>query len=368
MFRHDVDYAHYNDYAPKDGGSQATERTVTSPDDFYPRSLHEERLPDALKPFARMFQHLWPVRAGGEEKTNPRVHSPITTFLTAPLPKASEHKGRRGPRLVRDPQGWNDVRTPVTEFLLSPEDFIQNGFSIHPAMTSDAGHCHAIESQEGWVHTKVGRLEDGAVPEKEVESGSITAGRDVLAVDCEMCMTGEKEFSLTRISILAWDGAVILDELVKPDKQIIDYVTRFSGITKEMLDPVTTSLRDIQDRLLSLITPRTILIGHSLDSDLRALQLTHPFIVDTSVLFPHPRGPPFKHALKWLAQKYLGREIQAGHGASLGHTAYLPEMDRYSHSVRDYLAMIESALGGKLAEEIVYGSDMTTSGVSAVSY
>lgn len=94
--------------------------------------------------------------------------------------------------------------------------------------------------------------------------------------------------------------------------------TRFSGITPEKMDPVTTSLADIQKRLLEILTANTILVGHSLDSDLEALKLTHPFIVDTSILYPHPRGPPLKSSLKWLAQKYLGREIQKGHG-SLGH-------------------------------------------------
>ena len=84
------------------------------------------------------------------------------------------------------------------------------------------------------------------------------------------------------------------------------------------MDPVTSSLADIQKRLLDILTENTILVGHSLNSDLEALRLTHPFIVDTSILYPHPRGPPLKSSLKWLAQKYLGREIQKGHG-SLGH-------------------------------------------------
>ncbi|KAK4179450.1 P-loop containing nucleoside triphosphate hydrolase protein [Triangularia setosa] len=52
-------------------------------------------------------------------------------------------------------------------------------------------------------------------------------------------------------------------------------------------------------------------------------------------------------------------------GQSLGHTAFLPEMDKYSYTVRDYLAIIDRALGGKVAEEIVYGSEFVTSGVSA---
>lgn len=54
-------------------------------------------------------------------------------------------------------------------------------------------------------------------------------------------------------------------------------------------------------------------------------------------------------------------------GMSLGHTAFLPEMDKYSWSSSDYTARIDCSMGGKVAEEIVYGHDMVTSGVSAVS-
>ncbi|KAF3766415.1 ATP-dependent metallopeptidase Hfl [Cryphonectria parasitica EP155] len=51
-------------------------------------------------------------------------------------------------------------------------------------------------------------------------------------------------------------------------------------------------------------------------------------------------------------------------GMSLGHTAFLPEMDKHSYSSSDYVARIDTALGGKVAEELVYGNDMVTSGVS----
>ncbi|KAK0634573.1 P-loop containing nucleoside triphosphate hydrolase protein [Bombardia bombarda] len=52
-------------------------------------------------------------------------------------------------------------------------------------------------------------------------------------------------------------------------------------------------------------------------------------------------------------------------GQSLGHTAFLPEMDKHSFTVRDYLGYIDRAMGGKVAEEIVYGNELVTSGVSA---
>lgn len=53
-------------------------------------------------------------------------------------------------------------------------------------------------------------------------------------------------------------------------------------------------------------------------------------------------------------------------GGSLGHTAFLPEMDKHSWTTSDYSARIDCSMGGKVAEEIVYGADLVTSGVSAV--
>jgi RNA exonuclease 1 len=40
------------------------------------------------------------------------------------------------------------------------------------------------------------------------------------------------------------------------------------------------------------------------------LQLLHETVVDTSVVFPHKMGPPFKRALKFLAADHLKRIIQ----------------------------------------------------------
>lgn len=77
-----------------------------------------------------------------------------------------------------------------------------------------------------------------------------------------------------------------------------------------MLENVTTTVADIHEKLLGLLTPRTILLGHSLNSDINALKLTHPFIIDTAILYPHVRGPPYKQGLKFLAQRYLSSSIQ----------------------------------------------------------
>uniref|UniRef100_A0A0B7JQK4 Exonuclease domain-containing protein n=1 Tax=Bionectria ochroleuca TaxID=29856 RepID=A0A0B7JQK4_BIOOC len=283
MFKAGVDYGNYDERGEDQGPSQS------SPDSYYPRKLVKDEIPDALKPFADMFPHLWPIRTPGDDKQG-KMHSPMAAFLTVPVNKEKNKKGT-GVKPASEPHGWKNERTRITEFLSTVEDLQDNGYLVHPAMLPE-GQRENFVAPEGWVATKVDSLEEGDVPESEIQQGSITAGREILAIDCEMCMTGENEFSLTRISLVDWSGETVLDELVKPSKPITNYVTQFSGITEEMLAPVTTTLQDIQEKLLEILHPKTILIGHSLESDTKALQLTHPFI-------------------------YLSREIQKG-GAN-GH-------------------------------------------------
>ncbi|PYH54159.1 RNA exonuclease [Aspergillus niger CBS 101883] len=260
---------------------------------FNPRPLSRGDLPAPLQPLADMFPHAWPVKAPGDSKYN-KIHSPLQAILLSALPKGkdSNTKGVKPPKVDKS---IAFQRTPITTFISSLEDLRENDYVLHPALL-------ATEQEKSTL------LENHS----EIQQGSMTAGRDVLALDCEMCITEGGQSELTRISMVRWDGEVVLDELVKPQRPIIDYLTRFSGITKELLDPVTTTLADVQQKLLSLLTPRTILVGHSLNSDFNALKLTHPFIVDTTFIYPHPRGPPLKCSLRWLTQKYLGKEIQKG--------------------------------------------------------
>lgn len=48
---------------------------------------------------------------------------------------------------------------------------------------------------------------------------------------------------------------------------------RFSGVTAEDLESATITLRDVQAVLLSMFSAESILIGHSLESDLLALKV-----------------------------------------------------------------------------------------------
>lgn len=52
-------------------------------------------------------------------------------------------------------------------------------------------------------------------------------------------------------------------------------------------------------------------------------------------------------------------------GPSLGHTAYIPEKERYHVTRTQLLAMMDTMMGGRAAEELIFGPEKITSGASS---
>jgi hypothetical protein len=144
----------------------------------------------------------------------------------------------------------------------------------------------------------------------------------IYAIDCKMVKTTDT-YELARVTLIESFPTeddperykVVLDELVKPRNEIIDYVTQYSGIIAPTLENVTTRLEEVQAALLSIIYKDDVLIGQSLESDLVALQLVHMNVVDTAILFA--TGGRRKHSLKRLAACLLNKQIQEN--SLLGH-------------------------------------------------
>uniref|UniRef100_A0A8C5P502 REX1, RNA exonuclease 1 n=1 Tax=Jaculus jaculus TaxID=51337 RepID=A0A8C5P502_JACJA len=177
----------------------------------------------------------------------------------------------------------------------------------------------SVGCQVAKQHVQDGRKEnlEGFVRTFEKELPEDThAG--VFALDCEMSYT-TYGLELTRVTVVDTDMQVVYDTFVKPDNEVVDYNTRFSGVTEADLTDTSITLRDVQAVLLSMFSADTILIGHSLESDLLALKVIHSTVVDTSVLFPHRLGLPYKRSLRNLMADYLRQIIQDnvdGHSSS----------------------------------------------------
>ncbi|XP_048335468.1 small RNA degrading nuclease 3 isoform X5 [Ziziphus jujuba] len=136
--------------------------------------------------------------------------------------------------------------------------------------------------EEGWVVTKL------------CKKSKVRRSDDMVAIDCEMveCVDGTE--ALVKICVVDRNLEVKLDKLVKPNKGVANYRTEITGITDADLDGVTCSLADIQKSMKKLLSNGTILVGHSVNNDLKVLKVDHAWVIDTSLIFKYSDGPTFR--------------------------------------------------------------------------
>lgn len=229
--------------------------------------------------------------------------------------------------LPRTPDGFDASAALGTENLFNlsvPSDYVSHNSPVFKCSTrlhpKELKQGDKLESNKPEVKEGPCSLESLLMtpeqreqynfPSEGIKLDKIPGDGSAFAIDCEMCKCGP-DLVLTRFAIINFHtGEVVTDQLVKPDQEITDYVTPYSGITKEMLDPVTFNLQDAQNFLRDTVGSNDILIGHSLENDLKVLGVSHSRIIDTALLYPHIRGFPFRNSLKYISRKYLHSIIQ----------------------------------------------------------
>ncbi|KAJ0069450.1 hypothetical protein NL108_006039 [Boleophthalmus pectinirostris] len=138
----------------------------------------------------------------------------------------------------------------------------------------------------------------------------------VVSLDCEMVGTGPRGrvSEVARCSVVDYHGNVLFDEYIRPIGQITDYRSQWSGITKRHLTKAIP-FSQARDQVQSLLEGK-VLIGHSVQTDLKSLDLVHPghMIRDTSCtrLLTRLAGFPreYRPSLKALTNRLLHRKIQ----------------------------------------------------------
>jgi len=168
------------------------------------------------------------------------------------------------------------------------------------------------------------------------------------SVDCEMCLTSAGH-ELTRVCVVDSRLAVVYHTLVKPRNTITNFLTQYSGITAEMLEDVTTRLEDVQEAMRELLPANAILIGQSLNFDLIALKLFHPYVIDTSVCFNITGDRRRKTKLSVLTQLFLNKTIQTA--GKEGHNPIedaQAAMDLVNLKLEKGLQFGDAVLGGEV--------------------
>ncbi|KAI8993346.1 ribonuclease H-like domain-containing protein [Pilobolus umbonatus] len=165
-------------------------------------------------------------------------------------------------------------------------------------------------------------------------SGKAAEVGKYVAIDCEMVGVGPDgtDSALARVSLVNYNGAVLLDTYVKPMEKVTDYRTHVSGIEPHHLQGDNAiTLREAQEKTEAIIRNR-ILIGHAVHNDLQALMLSHPstLIRDTS------RYKPFRQlskgrtpGLRMLVKEILGITIQSGSHSSVEDARFTIQL--YKH-------------------------------------
>lgn len=157
----------------------------------------------------------------------------------------------------------------------------------------------------------------------------VTAKSPLFGLDCEMIKAVTNRHEVARVSLVNENFESVYETLVRPQLQIKDYLTPWSGITKEMMEDATKTLTEVQQDLRKILKPDAILVGQSLQFDLHALRMMHPYVIDTSVIYNISGDRIRKSKLQTLAKEFLGEDIQK---AYTGH-----------NSIEDSLASLKLA-------------------------
>ncbi|KAI1441376.1 ribonuclease H-like protein [Annulohypoxylon stygium] len=146
--------------------------------------------------------------------------------------------------------------------------------------------------------------------------------RKAIALDCEMVGVADGKDELAQLcAVDLFTGEVLINSLVDPTQPVKDYRTRWSGITLGKMIAAKTCGRTLDGwpaaraKLFEFADEDTILVGHSLNHDLRVLYIAHKQVIDSAVLvaeavFGRAQSLRRDWGLKNASQEILGIKIQ----------------------------------------------------------
>ncbi|KAL2841687.1 ribonuclease H-like domain-containing protein [Aspergillus pseudoustus] len=149
-----------------------------------------------------------------------------------------------------------------------------------------------------------------------------------LAIDCEMVGIDPKNTSYLGqvVAVDMLTGKTVLDICVQPPVTVRNWRSTKSGLSPAVFREYKKRGRLVQGvpgaqrALYALMDGETILVGHALENDIRALGIVHGRVVDTQILtreiVAQAAGglmlPCRTWGLKTCAEEILGRGIQQG--------------------------------------------------------
>lgn len=133
----------------------------------------------------------------------------------------------------------------------------------------------------------------------------------IVAIDCEMVLCTDTQKHLARLSIVNYNRVVLMDEYVRPEVPVKNYLSHITNIDAFKLSHAKT-YEEIKPKVEAILKGKLI-VGHTIESDLSLLGLHIQLknVRDIAVFSFFMNGK-FRRGLKELCNEHLGIQIQTG--------------------------------------------------------
>jgi DNA polymerase III epsilon subunit-like protein len=188
--------------------------------------------------------------------------------------------------------------------------------------------CHTIKrlQQQGFFYLTADSASPASLDSTEflplpVVSTEHTK-RKAVAIDCEMVGVADNRSELALLcAVDCLTGETLINSFVQPDEPVLDWRTGVSGVSPAVMAAAQAEGRVLagweaaRAMLFRHVNADTVIVGHSVNYDLRVLRISHTKIVDSSILAGEAvfgMNKKFRRlwGLKQLCQDLLGLIIQ----------------------------------------------------------
>lgn len=185
---------------------------------------------------------------------------------------------------------------------------------------ADYKTCHVLQKETE-------TLGPGTFVALDAEFVSLKSPEIQMNSDGEMETIRPRAHALARVSVTRGqgeeEGVPFIDDYIAIKDPVVDYLTKFSGVTAVDLDPRVSkhnivTLKIAYKKLWVLLNLGCQFLGHGLKQDFRVINMQVPRaqVIDTIDLFYLPARLR-KLSLKWLAYHILKEGIQQGNHDSI---------------------------------------------------
>lgn len=196
----------------------------------------------------------------------------------------------------QSPKGlqWTDIAEPRYRIELSSLVGKIHGRKITKKLYTPPENSHSPEPREGTPKIRA------------------------VALDCEMVATNSNLSELVRLTAIDYlTSEVLIDALVKPKETVINWRSTITGITEatmasaEAQGNVLYGCQGAQEELWKYVDSNTVLVGHAILNDLKALKIIHPKVVDSGILVSQAvKSKQRQFALEKLCKEILVKPIR----------------------------------------------------------